>query len=689
MNSVSLSEKESRPLAYDACVPSGASGVTPAARTPQTLPQLGIILLRGIISGIKRSLALRLMGALAVGGTVWLVHTFLLIGPNGGFNSDSWFLSHILALGGWKFFGGTVVWGLAVWIGMMLWSKRVSPGIMPFLSGVIKMPVTVTSSMAQVGAMSTALLLAGGTIGFLFGSLADSLFVGAQAAFLIFLSVASGPASIMLLATRLGWSDLQRASNGRHPPNQFSEAHGVVIATGIGLGFLATVVTSSLPNLLVLVILVGLAIGTVVLYGGTKPSAAMIALLATAPFVLLAQQLLGDDGGWSEAGGGFGAWITSEGAGTAILVGLGPAGAAAGAFLLSATNLATLLEAPPEVLLPPDIEPELEEFEPPDVTDPNTGETRKAYPGESAVRPNADGTGYIPMVWDPQRGWTDVAAGTADADGQVWDPGQAGGGAWVSSDLVSARKQWDHDSRDFQDRARAKVDQRRRDVERGVRDRQAYGARVAEAKRQMDVARREFLERRQRWLERVQGRTDRAQVWTSRVAGAAEITKWVIDTSANIVADVSPPPAGRAFGYAYGALTGGAEGASGAYLDGKSMMKGGAMGVGEGLTTALIGDLLPSGASAPPGAFGKGFSRSMQNGGSRLAALGRGAGSYLKGMGRGSTARGLGKMGVNLSAGEGASHVSSTIWTSGQSGSPSNARFQSQKSAIQPFLPNS
>jgi hypothetical protein len=677
----------------------GAGG----AGGPRTLAQLLVLLIKGIIKGIKRSLALRLMGALAVGGAVWLAHTFLLIGPNGGFNSDNWFLSHILALGGWKFFGGSMVWGLAVWIGMTLWSKRVSPGIMPFLGGVIGMPVTLTSSMAQVGAMSTALLLAGGTIGFLFGSLADSLFVGVQAAFLIFLSVASGPSSIMLMATRLGWSDLQRASKGRHPPNQFAEAHGVVIAAGIGLGFLATVITSNLPNLLVLVILVGLAIGTVALYSGTKPSAAMIALFATASFALLAQQLLADDGGWSEAGGTFGEWITSEGAGTAILVGLGPAGSAAGAFLLAATNLANLLEVPPELMLPPEVEPEFEDFEPPDVVDPNTGETHKAYEGESAVRPNADGTGYVPIVWDPRRGWTDVAPGARDADGQVWDPGQSGGGAWVSPDLVTAREKWEQDSRDFQDRERAKVDQHRRDVEQRIQEkeaREAYEARVAEAKRQMNAARRKFLEARQRALEKAQSKAAGDQVWASRVAGLAEATKWVIDTGANVVAEAAPPPAGTAFGYIYGGLTGAAEGMSGAYLEGGSMIKGGAMGAGEGLTTAFVGHMggkyMPGsgGGSVPPGAFQKGFSRSLEQGGSKFQAVRRGMNSVYKQMGRSTAGQSMRKLGLKsglkaAATGEGAAHTSSTVWSSSQSGGLSNARLQAQKTALKPFLPGS
>src|SRR3990172_6070708 len=128
-------------------------------QVPQTLAQLFALVVRSTMKSWLWRIPLALVGSFAV----WLLHTFLLVVANDGFNAgNNWFLDMILALQG-RLASGTIFW--------TLFGGLLSGSAMPFLKSAAKFvrdlmesPTFIRSCFAGAGPGSfpLGLLAAGG-----------------------------------------------------------------------------------------------------------------------------------------------------------------------------------------------------------------------------------------------------------------------------------------------------------------------------------------------------------------------------------------------------------------------------------------------------------------------------------------------------------------------------------------------
>jgi hypothetical protein len=321
---------------------------------------------------------------------------------------------------------------------------------------------------------------------------------------------------------------------------------------------------------------------------------------------------------------------------------------------------------------------------------------------QSAYVPDEDGNlvsrGFI---YDPDAGgWREAAAGEPDGHGQVWDP-QAG--VWQSASFVAADARVRQENQQMRERERAKIDQRRIDAERKMKEAQARRERIA------NLEKREALRKK---VERLQKEADAAQAeatWWDRATAVAEGAKLVIDTTANVVSAAAPPPAGQIFGYTYGTLTGAAEAGSTAYISGESysnVAQESFLGGAEGATTTYLGgkiggffkggkeflgkgltNMAQSITKPISNAFSKGFSRGVVN--SVTSAVQRGVNGAIKTFTHSPVVKQIGK---EIISGELGAHSSSTLWStgkkwvSGKGWMPENGRLESQSEAAGSFL---
>src|SRR3990170_4626124 len=270
-------------------------------QAPQTLAQLFALVVRSTMKSWLWRIPLALVGSFAV----WLLHTFLLVVANDGFNAgNNWFLDMILALQG-RMASGTIFWtlfgGLLSGAGM-----RFLKGPAKFVRDLMESPTFIRSCFVGAGPGSFPLgLLAAGGAGALLASaiLANRL------------------ASLLLALTVFFVLPWQLYCGGA--------AFLVLAALSVAL------IVSSLSR-------------------GKGARAASVLLLVILCSAFAVAGASADDGGWSEAGGSFAAWIASEGAIRAVAMGFP---AATGMFLgLLAGGLSGVaggLTAVPSVPVPP------------------------------------------------------------------------------------------------------------------------------------------------------------------------------------------------------------------------------------------------------------------------------------------------------------------------------------------------
>lgn len=303
------------------------------ATAPSTLPEL----LKLVGTSLLRNLVWRLLFAMAIGFGVWIVHTYVVVVVNEGFNlSGSSWSRHWLAVRGQRLWG-SVSWFMPAFL--LFWiARRVLFHPWRFTKSALAAPMTLWRQSRDAGLWSLAALPLGMGLGLTLGTLSASppWVAGWLGIGLFALLEPSRSVS--------GW--LGRLVTGR------GDGGAAVIWAGLAVGLITALPLPLQPYTGVIGTL-GMAIATVPLavLAWRQPKLAALVL------VCLSTAALADDGGWREAGGTFDQWVTSRGATEALLSGLGPATASVIA-ILTALGLPDLPELPGVSTSSPDAAPD-------------------------------------------------------------------------------------------------------------------------------------------------------------------------------------------------------------------------------------------------------------------------------------------------------------------------------------------
>lgn len=248
-----------------------------------------------------------------------VLHTSLLIGPNGGFSKTS-FIGHFLYLGSSPL-SSMVIWTIVPMILTGIWGKirgkDRSPSFNERLSEIRRYFYESKSDAIAVilGGIGLSLSIGGVINGY--ASLAMAAGIGS------FLAFKSG--SVISLLFRSIWKSIFNIA--RHSKAaKYGMAVGYVTIAASSFGFLLNSILTPdgmTIGIILLILAVAIALG-VKIPSSVNPIVifVFISLLATlySPDFLWAH-----DGGWREAGGSFGSWWRSSGSTKAIIMGIPPA----------------------------------------------------------------------------------------------------------------------------------------------------------------------------------------------------------------------------------------------------------------------------------------------------------------------------------------------------------------------------
>jgi hypothetical protein len=299
---------------------------------------------------LKR-LPVKLLIAGGIAFLAWILHTYLLVVSNEGFNpgTNPW-LDRILALQG-RTIAGTLVWTLAAGLVTSTIARIITYGLSSTVRSVVDTPRHILNWAAELSLLAIPLVVVGYFSTIFLGLFINNSLLIVQMWLVVFGILIARHTSILLTILRLAWSDAQRLAK-REKPIPFNLAWPGMYFVGVLIGLLAILpnnglwpyVCGCLGFLLVILISVGIFVRS---QGGTErligkkvlfwilPPALLLVFLAAAP-------VFADDGGWLESGGTFSGWISSDGALRAVVMGVLPA-AGAGMGVLVGTALGSMV----------------------------------------------------------------------------------------------------------------------------------------------------------------------------------------------------------------------------------------------------------------------------------------------------------------------------------------------------------
>jgi hypothetical protein len=264
----------------------------------------------------------------------WLLHTYLLVVVNEGFNPDSW-VGQLLATQG-NSLAGTIIWmvgsGLLFsWLGQKLFGPKNQPKPP-------KQP-SFEEMFREAGELAMAAIAAAAGICLVISIFAQG-WGSAAVALGITGTMLTASGSVVGLIVSSAWSSTYGLSQSAKT-KRFSITTGKVAMIGsIGAFLLGALIPGTLLKFILGGALLGLAF-YLTHRQGTSTGAMFTTTISTTFFMMGLAYLwyhgmsaYADDGGWREAGGTFPSWIASAGAIPAMLSGLFPGiGAAIGPSL--------------------------------------------------------------------------------------------------------------------------------------------------------------------------------------------------------------------------------------------------------------------------------------------------------------------------------------------------------------------
>jgi len=304
------------------------------SEAPKNLLHLIFIIIKGMFKNIPRML----IYFAVIGVISFLVHTYLVIYPNGGYwpgtNST---LDQILTLPGNKV-RGTAFWTILLYLITSIFMKMRMIGVGEFFKGIFKGPVRVgKSALGKSGKFfsffggATAILLLLGQYLIKNSAISITLIIGAVLAIITFRY------SMSYLFLRVGYKDFTSIFKKN---KDFDDIYFDAYQLAVIVSMLLFIYLPAKPYSVFGICALGLFM---IFYKKFKKSNKMASnivlfgLIGLNLGILLTLKAYGDDGGVAEAGG-FIPWITSPGAFTAVTIGLPSAiGSAVGGLVGIAT----------------------------------------------------------------------------------------------------------------------------------------------------------------------------------------------------------------------------------------------------------------------------------------------------------------------------------------------------------------
>lgn len=366
-----------------------SSNQTGQTAFPQTTGQL----LKYIAKKIPERVLKALPMTIAIGAISWLVHTYLLVVTNEGFNPDTWLGKNFLNVKG-SFISSTLLWTmLGAIIPMMISFFRHGGNPIKSVQGIVKMPGDIIRKNKESNQLFLPVILISCSATLLFdkllsgvaGLVAGGIMLSSLVAFM------TGRGSIFIQVFRMVFSDVQTFILKKQRLRLDGDSiymiigssglvlvlFGAISALGVFpfifgklalmipfmAGFFGIVLTGILflfNSIWFILLILGIVL---LMKNKNTPKQlmffAVLFLAAMGANRLFGTQIFADDGGWSEAGGTFIGWVTSEGCIPAVLSGLPPAiGGLIGSYV--STILSGLfvglgpmdLPVPPEPVVP-------------------------------------------------------------------------------------------------------------------------------------------------------------------------------------------------------------------------------------------------------------------------------------------------------------------------------------------------
>lgn len=316
-----------------------SGGNTAAMRAPESLLQLFLMMGKGFIKGIPTLLKKSIVKLAIIFTVIVVLNTYLLVVKNEGFAptmGNKWLdITALQGNVGWA----TTFWTFAMFFATTVFARIKEDGFSKFISDLTGVPAFFSEKKKQSGKNGTVVLLFA-----IMGVLLVTTIVPGKRALLLytliaFLSFSKKEESFLMVFFTLLISDVKKLLDLKKKSQQSSI---YMMTFSVWVAFLiAYIVKTNLYIIIIAVVLGGLGF-----YLKTQSTTAktmiFVFMLAGANVVYfrLTGRILADDGGWQEAGGTLGGWIQSQGAGTAVGMGIPPAGggllgAAAGAIYTS------------------------------------------------------------------------------------------------------------------------------------------------------------------------------------------------------------------------------------------------------------------------------------------------------------------------------------------------------------------
>lgn len=299
-------------------------------QTPEKLVDLLKMIIVSMLHGWKTIVKKMVLIALIV----LVIHTYLLVVVNEGFNYDgnSPFVGSMLAMSG-RVISGTLFWILLMWVGTLVHTQIKKNGVSGMVENIKSTPAWVKSMKEETGDLSTIILVGGAGVALIIGGYLFNFLVSFMLMLTIIGAFVARTESMLLLACRLAYSDIMRSLKMAEGFTSINIAYPTIALSGALGGFLVSILIGG--NFLLKIM--GVALLGISYYmakkqnDGTKPSVVIPVSIFIIALSLFIVPVMADDGGWEESGGSFGSWVGSEGAVIAVGMGVLPAiGAVAG-----------------------------------------------------------------------------------------------------------------------------------------------------------------------------------------------------------------------------------------------------------------------------------------------------------------------------------------------------------------------
>lgn len=314
-------------------------------------PQTTLELIKYIGKRLPGQLLKALPMTIAVGVLSWLIHTYLLVKVNEGFNPDSWLAQNFLNVSG-GLISSSILWALLGGL-ISLTLASLLRGQNPFKSvaGMFKVPGNIIRKNKEMNHSLLPVLLIACGVTLLFEKLLSGV-AGIVAGGILLSSVAAfagGRGGILTMILRMIFNDVQTFILKKRKLRMDNDAVYMILGASalafIIYGFFKTLFYRPYPAsfigvafnfILANIWTIPIILGIIFLLTNRNrlnttntPKTMIFLVLVFASFAAAHRVagigILADDGGWAEAGGTFIDWVTSEGAIIAVLRGFPPA----------------------------------------------------------------------------------------------------------------------------------------------------------------------------------------------------------------------------------------------------------------------------------------------------------------------------------------------------------------------------